>query len=790
MSSSDPSDSDPKETSGSILGLTKKRRYKIYAWGALLLVLSAVVLTWFYLRPDKWYTYTDDVAFKQVARDVKPGYVVWDPAQAVTEVIGAEGMIGQPAISSDGARMVYAVKSGADNSNIFLRIWDGINWQEPRPMRALNSQFNETTPTLSGNGELLFFTSDRPGGQGGQDIWVSKWDGVEYAWPLPLTARVNTPFDETDPDLSPDNMTLFFVSNRPHQGIGISEKEAAEAAAAEQLADVSEQKVDFEIYSADIATETAFDLIIERQLSMLYSLREGALSDKNVMSKLGGSEPSESAVEKALTYLANLQEEDGRWDIGKSGGQAGHDVAATSFSLLAFYGRGERHDKDCKYQDKVKLGLDWLLSQQIESSGDLRGNSPQYNAMYDHGIAALALVEAYGVTKDSKLKPKAQAAIDFIVESQHEEGGWRYKPKERGDLSVTGWMVMALASAKMSGLAIPQSTFDGVDNFLEIISGGKDGGSYGYTDSPGKGNSGRMAMNAAGFFCAQLSGASSNAAKAFESSLIIDKAGFQMNDIYYVYYATLAAYQHQGPVWRKWLEKMQSEFIKTQEPDGAWPVGGGHGGQMGKVIVTALVALCLEAHYRYTPLYGLGFEPDPEGPNPNVLDSKSLPKDPIFRHAKHLKEFSSPSDEMAPVITDHGDFIYFTSSREGGFGGSDIYRSRISGEVPSVPANLGKEINSKFNETDPAVRMAGFHLLFNSDREQSLSSLYGTKSKRFMMRFDYSKMPSMAWIKNNFVLLSSALVLLILFIVLFVRAFKRTPVVADNNDEATKAVAN
>ncbi len=790
MSSSEPSDPDPKETSGSVLGLRKKRRYKIYAWGALILLLSAVVLTGLYLRPDRWYTYTDQVAFEQVAQDVKPGYVVWDPAQAVTELIGAKDMIGQPAISSDGARMVYAVKNGEDNSNIFLRIWDGVNWQEPRPMRALNSQFNETTPTLSGNGELLFFTSDRPGGQGGKDIWVSKWDGVEYAWPLPLTARINTPFDETDPDLSPDNMTLFFVSNRPHQGVGISEKEAAEAAAAEQLADVSQQKVDYEIYSADIATETAFDLIIERQLSMLYSLREGALADKDVMSKLGGSESSESAVEKALTYLANLQEEDGRWDIGKSGGQAGHDIAATAFSLLAFYGRGERHDKQCKYQKNVRLGLEWMLNQQIESSGDLRGNSPQNNAMYDHGIAALALVEAYGVTKDSKLKPKAQAAIDFIVESQHEEGGWRYRPKERGDLSVTGWMVMALASAKMSGLAIPQSTFDGVDNFLEIISGGKDGGSYGYTDSPGKGKSGRMAMNAAGFFCAQLSGASSNAAKAFESALIIDNAGFQLNDIYYVYYGTLAAYQHQGPVWRKWLEKMQTEFLNSQEPDGSWPVGGGHGGQMGKVIVTALVALCLEAHYRYTPLYGLGFEPDPEGPNPNVLDSKSLPKDPIFRHAKHLKEFSSPSDEMAPVITDHGDFIYFTSSREGGFGGSDIYRSRISGEVPSAPANLGVEINSKFNETDPAVRMAGFHLLFNSDRDQSISSLYGAKSKRVMINYDYSKMPSVEWIKNNLVLLFGALVVLIFFIVFFIRSFKRIPVIAEKNDEVTKVSAN
>jgi hypothetical protein len=790
MPSSKPTDPDPKETSGVILGLTKKRRYKIYAWGALLLILSAIILTWSYLRPERWYTYTDQVAFEQVAQDVQPGYVVWDPAQAVTEMIGAEDMIGQPAISSDGARMVYSVANEEDNSNIFLRIWDGNNWGEPRPMRALNSQFNETTPTLSGNGELLFFTSDRPGGQGGKDVWVSKWDGVEYAWPLPLTARVNTPFDETDPDLSPDNMTLFFVSNRPHQGVGISEKEAAEAAAAEQLADVSEQKVDFEIYSADIATETAFDLITERQLSMLYSLREGALADKNVMSKLGGSEPSESAVEKALAYLANLQEEDGRWDIGKSGGQADHDVAATSFSLLAFYGRGERHDKECKYQAKVKLGLDWLLGQQNAASGDLRGNSPKNNAMYDHGIAALALVEAYGVTKDSELKLKAQAAIDFIVESQHEEGGWRYKPKERGDLSVTGWMVMALASAKMSGLAITQSTLDGVENFLEIISGGKDGGSYGYTDSPGKGNSGKNAMNAAGFFCAQLNGASSNAAKAFESSLIIDKAGFQMNDIYYVYYGTLAAYQHQGPVWRKWLAKMHSEFLKTQEPEGSWPVGGGHGGQMGKVIVTALVALCLEAQYRYTPLYGLGFEPDPEGPNPNVLDSKSLPKDPIFRHAKHLKEFGSPSDEMAPVITDHGDFVYFTSSREGGFGGSDIYRSRISGEEPSVPANLGEEVNSKFNETNPAVRMAGFHLLFNSDRKQSISSLYGTKSKRVMMRYDYSKMPPMTWVKNNLVLLGSALTLFILFIFLFIRAFKRTQSVTEENDEVTQASAS
>ena len=70
--------------------------------------------------------------------------------------------------------------------------------------------------------------------------------------------------------------------------------------------------------------------------------------------------------------------------------------------------------------------------------------------MYDHGIGALALVEAYGVTKDKDLESDARAAIRFIVNAQHEEGGWRYKPKDRGDLSVTGWMVMALASGEIS----------------------------------------------------------------------------------------------------------------------------------------------------------------------------------------------------------------------------------------------------------------------------------------------------------------------------------------------------
>ncbi|MEI6340258.1 MAG: hypothetical protein WCQ57_17030 [Verrucomicrobiota bacterium] len=312
-------------------------------------------------------------------------------------------------------------------------------------------------------------------------------------------------------------------------------------------------------------------------------------------------------------------------------------------------------------------------------------------------------------------------------------------------------------------------------HFRPEVSGGEHGGSYGYTDAPAGKNGGKPAMNAVGFFCSQLNGASANSARAFESALNIDRAGFKLSDIYYAYYGTVAAYQHQGPLWREWKKEMQSEFLNAQAEDGSWISGGAHGAAMGPVIGTALVSLCLEAHYRYSPLYGLGFEPDPAGPNPNVVDGTALPATPHFRHARHLAALSSPADDLAPVITDHGDFIYFASRREGGFGGLDIYRSRISGEVPTAPVNLGPEVNTAADETDPAVRMAGFHLLFNSNRDGNAAGLYSVKSKRVVRRFDYAGLPSSAWLWSNLGWLITALLALIFFLRLAYRAFRPSP---------------
>ena len=58
-----------------ILGVTRKQRFRAYFWMAVVLVFVFLLWSLFYLRPDRWHTYTDQIAFNQVARDVTPGYV-------------------------------------------------------------------------------------------------------------------------------------------------------------------------------------------------------------------------------------------------------------------------------------------------------------------------------------------------------------------------------------------------------------------------------------------------------------------------------------------------------------------------------------------------------------------------------------------------------------------------------------------------------------------------------------------------------------------------------------------
>ena len=100
----------------------------------------------------------------------------------------------------------------------------GSEWSDPMNLGlTINTTFNEQGPSLSNDELSLYFGSDRPGGFGGFDIWVSRRACTDCPWeaPVNLGLVINSAFDETGPGMSIDGHLLFFRSTRPGgQGLG------------------------------------------------------------------------------------------------------------------------------------------------------------------------------------------------------------------------------------------------------------------------------------------------------------------------------------------------------------------------------------------------------------------------------------------------------------------------------------------------------------------------------------------------------------------------------------------
>ena len=125
-----------------------------------------------------------------------------------------------------------------------------------------------------------------------------------------------------------------------------------------------------------------------------------------------GGPQTEEAIELGLTFLSRRQLSDGSWTLHSATEpvQLGSDTAATGLCLLAFQGAGYNH-REFKYKDQVSAGIEYLLKNQ-KPDGDLfvplDDISNRSVWLYSHGIASIALCEAYGMTQDPKLKDPAK----------------------------------------------------------------------------------------------------------------------------------------------------------------------------------------------------------------------------------------------------------------------------------------------------------------------------------------------------------------------------------------------
>ncbi len=324
----------------------------------------------------------------------------------------------------------------------------------------------------------------------------------------------------------------------------------------------------------------------------------------------GGTTLTEAAVARGLRWLAAQQLPDGSWRLQGYDGGAGVEsrAAATGLALMAFLGAGQTHLAG-RYRAEVSRGLRWLIENQ-RANGDLRADGDRQAGMYAHGQAAIVLCEAFAMTGDERLRDPAQRAIQFIVDAQYQDGGWRYTPDEPaaprgGDTSVVGWQLMALQSARAARLEVPDYTLELADQFLDrVASHGSSRYAYRPESRP------TPAMTAEALLCRiYLGWRPDNAALRDGIRYLVEQNLADPNvwNIYYWYYATQTVHHYGGPAWETWNRRMRDLLVMSQEKQGrhagSWPPRGEWASAGGRLFVTSLAICTLEVYYRHLPLF-------------------------------------------------------------------------------------------------------------------------------------------------------------------------------------------
>lgn len=151
---------------------------------------------------------------------------IWERIKDIGAPINTIENEGAFSVSSDGNYIFYTACSksgGLGQCDIWLTVNKGETWSDPMNLRKpVNSKHWESQPCIASNGKHLYFTSDRPGGFGGTDLYMSTFGDDGWGNPVNLGPEINTSRDEQFPFIHSDNVTLYF-SSEGHLGMGQSD---------------------------------------------------------------------------------------------------------------------------------------------------------------------------------------------------------------------------------------------------------------------------------------------------------------------------------------------------------------------------------------------------------------------------------------------------------------------------------------------------------------------------------------------------------------------------------------
>lgn len=165
-----------------------------------------------------------DLFFADIANNAEGGKSFSTPRRLPTK-INKKTHDGAATFSADDQTMIFTRnnQSGpAENDVVKLQLYsaqaDGPGWKDVQRMALNSTEWTSGHPSLSQDGNRLYFASNRQGGFGGMDIWVSKNENGQWATPVNLGPEVNSAGNELFPYISKDNL-LFFASDG-HKGLG------------------------------------------------------------------------------------------------------------------------------------------------------------------------------------------------------------------------------------------------------------------------------------------------------------------------------------------------------------------------------------------------------------------------------------------------------------------------------------------------------------------------------------------------------------------------------------------
>lgn len=314
---------------------------------------------------------------------------------------------------------------------------------------------------------------------------------------------------------------------------------------------------------------------------------------------------AKAAIERGLNFLVQKQVTKGnlRGAFGASGYSAG--VAVCGLAGMAFLSSGSAPGRG-KYGQPLERCLDYLLAC-TDANGYISAQAQGgQDRMYGHGFATLFLAEAYGMgvhaDREELLGKKLRSAVQLIVNTQNDQGGWRYQPvKADADLSITICQIMALRAARDAGLDVPETTRNKCIDYVKKSHAGDNG--FQYTLGGGRTTyaltaAGVVALNSAGIYDG----------KEVDSGLkYIEKhrpngnfsGGF--SQFYAEYYAAQAMWHAGGEQWTQWYTALRDTLLRTQRPGGGWSdpsVGDEFGAAVGCIV--------LQLPYNYVPVFSEG----------------------------------------------------------------------------------------------------------------------------------------------------------------------------------------